>query len=505
MRLALLILALALASTKAQAAPLGARRFALVIGHDQGHRGEERLRFARSDAERVASALRDVGGVAAGDVVRLVDDGDDAFDVIKAFDELDARVRAAESETQLLVYYSGHADPTSLHLGASALPLAVLDEKMRNSGATVRVLVLDACRAGTLTRVKGDGDDELAAAGYAVLTASTANEDAAESDELQGSFFTHAFVAGLRGAADDDGDQRVTLDEAYRHAFAQTVRRSTAAATVQHPTFRYELRGRKDVVLADFSGARSQLLVPSDVDVIVFDGGHVVVEVARGDVGRSVAVDPGVYDVVVRARDAVYEGAVVVEEGAAAVVDLNDFTSSSYARLVRKGGSDSGVVVGVGVGGSVIGYGDLASLSSLSVAVPVALALVTVTPRLDLGYGRDGDSPVVPGRVITIDRHYASGRLVVAAGPVVDLPGVTLGVDAFLGLQGLTELTIRNYAGNGDGLGVVIGPVVGAGVGAQLPFLDRWFVDAGVESSLWLIGSSVKGAVGGRLQLGLYL
>lgn len=66
----------------------------------------------------------------------------------------------------------------------------------------MRVLVLDACRSGALTRVKRGRivqpfaithDAGLRGEGM-VLTASSANEDAQESDELRGSFFAHALV-----------------------------------------------------------------------------------------------------------------------------------------------------------------------------------------------------------------------------------------------------------------------------------------------------------------------
>ena len=56
------------------------------------------------------------------------------------------------------------------------------------------------------------------------LAATAASEDAQESDELRGSFFTHYLVSGLLGAADEDGDGAVTLAEAYDHAYAATLR-----------------------------------------------------------------------------------------------------------------------------------------------------------------------------------------------------------------------------------------------------------------------------------------
>ncbi len=166
----------------------------------------------------------------------------------------------------LLVYYSGHADAGALHLGGSRLELAELEQLVRGSAAAFRLLVLDSCRSGALTRVKGGTpippfdiqlNERVTGEGAVFLTSSSASEDSQESDELKGSFFTHALLSGLLGAADENGDGKVTLDEAYRHAYEATLRASSRTlAGTQHPTFQYDLRGTGDLVLASLD-ARS--------------------------------------------------------------------------------------------------------------------------------------------------------------------------------------------------------------------------------------------------------
>ena len=44
---------------------------------------------------------------------------------------------------------------------------------------------------------------------------STSSDASQESDEIGGSYFTHYLVSGMRGAADANGDQLVTLAEVY--------------------------------------------------------------------------------------------------------------------------------------------------------------------------------------------------------------------------------------------------------------------------------------------------
>ena len=59
------------------------------------------------------------------------------------------------------------------------------------------------------------------------MTSSSENEAAQESERLRGSFFTHALLTGVRGAADASGDGKVTLGEAYQFAFNETLAQTT--------------------------------------------------------------------------------------------------------------------------------------------------------------------------------------------------------------------------------------------------------------------------------------
>src|SRR4029079_16699288 len=122
-------------------------------------------------------------------------------------------------------YYSGHADGEGLLLGSERFTYRELRDRLAQSRAQVRVAVLDACNTGSATRPKGgkpgtgptfavapvrvNGADILAAAGDEEL--------AQESSEIEGSFFTHHLISGLRGGGDLDGNGQVTLAEAYAY------------------------------------------------------------------------------------------------------------------------------------------------------------------------------------------------------------------------------------------------------------------------------------------------
>jgi hypothetical protein len=344
-------------------------RVALVVGQNSGEPDEVRLRYAEEDAEKVARLLRDLGDFEAEDVTVLR--AETAATARRALIRLNERLRADTSgESLLFVYYSGHADARALHLGGTQLPVDELESLVRGSPAKTRVLVVDACRSGALTHVKGSKpappfDIQVAIAapveneGAVFLTSSAVNEVAQESDDLRGSFFTHFLVSGLRGAADGDGDQRVTLNEAYAYAYEGTLRASSRSlGGTQHPTFSYDLRGHRDVALTRLAprGGRPMgvLALPTTRSYLVLAGGAdgvVVAETPRGPPARGLTLPAGGYFVRGRGRDDLVEGSVSLAANQHVVVDEHSLQRVAYARLVRKGGGERDIAWGAMAGG----------------------------------------------------------------------------------------------------------------------------------------------------------
>ena len=332
------------------------QRFAVIVGNDVGQGDDARLRYAESDARRVSQVLRDLGGFEAADTVVLL--GEDAASARRTLIAVNDRIRAAQAlpdtQTLLFTYYSGHADALALRLGTSRFELGELTQLVRGSAATFRLLVVDACRSGVLTRVKGGrpvaGFDlsksaGLRGEGLAFLTASSANEDAQESDEIRGSFFTHAFVSGLLGAADRDADGTVVLDEAYRYAYDATLRATSRTfAGTQHPTFAFEMRGQESLALTRpgaTAASRATLSFPAGIDFLVLQGGAqgvVAGEVFGGVPARTLSLRPGRYFVRGRGRDVLFEGSIDAPAGKVTSIDPTRLDRVQYARLVRKGG-----------------------------------------------------------------------------------------------------------------------------------------------------------------------
>jgi hypothetical protein len=359
---ALLWLVLPLATAAARV-----ERFAIVIGNNHGAADEAALHYAEADASRVHEVLRELGGYEPANMVLLRgESADTARSTLIAFnDRIRQATSAPNTDVVLFVYYSGHADAERLHMSGTALSMKELAQLVRGSAAQFRLVVLDACHSGALTRSKGARvrppfalpGERSAGEGVAFLTATSESEDAQESDALRGSFFTHAFVSGLLGAADRDNDGRVVLEEAYRYSYEATLRAtSRTLAGTQHASFRYDFSGSGDIVLTEPEAHRTErasLTFPARGEFLLMrdsDAGAVVAELTGRAENRRISVRPGRYFVRMRGPDVMYEGTLEAAAGSSQEVDVSGFTRIEYARLLRKGMGDARAVHGVETG-----------------------------------------------------------------------------------------------------------------------------------------------------------
>lgn len=346
-------LVLAICSSPALA-HAGVERFAVIVGNDTGAADEGPLRYAASDAQRVYDVLRDLGGFQPVNMVLLRNESADTLrrTMIAVNERVRSAVSVPDTQAMLVVYYSGHADADALHLGSTSLEIIELAQLARGSAASFRLVVLDACRSGALTRVKGGRvkapfalpDETLPGDGVAFLTASADSEDAQESDALRGSFFTHSLVTGMLGAADYDRDGRIVLDEAYRYAYQNTLRATSRTRSgMQHPTFRYDMRGQGDIVLTrpeSYVSARAQLTFPTGFGFLLMRNdaeGMVIAELSEASSQRTLSVRGGRYFVRARGRDVLYEGTLDAAVGVTTPVAIDQLERLEYAQLVRKG------------------------------------------------------------------------------------------------------------------------------------------------------------------------
>jgi hypothetical protein len=258
---------------------LPVERYAVYVASNYGGQSLERLRYARSDARRLAETMREVGGIEDKNTVMLVDPTRD--DVDDAFDAVSATIKRNEGRarrTEFLFYYSGHSDEDALLLGDDRYEYGKLKASLSKIPSDVHVVMLDSCFSGNFVRAKGGTkqkpflmDDSTIVQGHAYLASSSEHEESQESDAIQASYFTQSIVTGLRGAADTSGDSKVSLNELYHYAFNETLS-STESSTVgpQHPSYNITLVGSGDLILTDISEAESVLMIPPAFEGRVF-------------------------------------------------------------------------------------------------------------------------------------------------------------------------------------------------------------------------------------------
>lgn len=490
-----------LRGTSAWALP--ADTWLVAIGSNVGEPDELALRFAERDAQQFADVLRQQAGVTSRRTLMLL--GEDAAAVRRALQDLNAEIRGqvvAGQPSALVVFYSGHADAGALHLKGSVLPLDELRKIVQGSAAAVRLLVVDACRSGTITRVKGvqatetfaiQLEEPSVAEGMAILTSSAAGESSQESDRLRGSFFSHHLVNALRGAADRNGDGRVTLTEAYAYTYDQTLRSSGRTLELQHPTYAFDVKGREDLVISTAGTPQGQTgrLRLGDASLYLVaeerEGGPIVAEVSPSHAQAQLLLPVGSYFVQQRLRSEYREYQVRLAAAADIVLQQQPYRSVQYDRLVRRRGGSGARVHGLtllgGVHGALVAGEDVAGQLVLGYGVDLPWLSIGARVRGSLASGASVDGLVA-------QEHYelAAGLLVQR---FVDLRYLSFafglyaeGVYHRQEFRSDRQLTARNAFGFGFGGLLSLEVPLGRGLGLRVEAgpLTELFPQAAIEN-----------------------
>jgi len=464
-------------------------RYALLVGSNDGGTDRVLLRYAETDARAVSAVLSQLGGVEPANRRLLLDPT--RSELLRAFDDLRQRLaKAPGSRTEVVFYYSGHSDETGLLLGGEHFGYKDLRATISGLPAQVRIGILDSCASGAMVRGKGGVrrapflvDASTDVKGYAYLTSSSADEAAQEADRIQGSFFTHSLVTGLRGAADVSRDGKVTFNEAYQYAFHATLAGTERTSYgPQHPGYDIQMAGSGDLVLTDLRATSAGLALGASGagDTTIRDAeGRLVVELAKTS-GQPVdlGLAPGTYKVVVRQDTRFAEKLVTLEEGDRALLADTDF------RWNR--------------GEVAVARGDVGS------AKPESGFRMTLFPGV--GIPRDDDvldhvvlnwaigrSAELQGYAASLGGYYVEGD---AKGAMTSIGGNVVGGE----LDGAQLAVGFNSAGELDGFQWAQGGINMAGPvqGTQLALINKAQDVQGAQLGVINVGGKVEG-----LQLGL--
>jgi len=480
------------------------RRFALAAGANYGGAGRTPLQYAVTDAEHFVRVLEGMGGVDPADRILLCEPGVQEF--CRAIEGLARKVSDCPAEsgrTEVVLYYSGHADEKGLRLGEGRLPYRSLRDQMDAIRADVHITVLDACASGAITRLKGgqrqkafllDASSDMK--GYAFLTSSSEDEAAQESDHIGASFFTHYLVSGMRGAADVSGDGKVTLGEAYQFAFHETLSRTaTTRAGAQHPAYDINLAGTGDVVMTDVRQTAAGLVLSEDLNGRFFirNAARQLVAELYKPAGRQVelGLEPGIYDVHFEREPSLFASTVELVDGQRQVLGAENLDLVEREGTVLRGGpvprtnslarrhrielragwnQGGGVVEATQVGGirTSVDVGDLLVALSYgywaqeNLATTLTFTVLGSKVNTAVGHGTSSDVTSIVSALLGLRYYFPSSTygqalrpyITAAAGPYI---GSTARNET--GAQIITDVTTRGAPGGhlGGGVDVPLG------------------------------------------------
>lgn len=345
----LVAVAVCLWAARAGAAPI---RVLVAAGEARGLAEQGVLKHANQDAERVRNVFVRQGRVDPGRAFLVQNATKQSLFAALGRARATARTHPRD-EVTLIFYFSGHGDRTHLDLHGEAVPLGEIRRRVNQIPAGLRLVIIDACRTTDPMRKKGVSAaspfsiavNPSPATGSVWLYATADGEAAQESDALAGAVFTHFFVNGLRGAADENRDHRVTLGEAWSFAYHQTLYRSARGSGVlQRPAAKYDLAQSAPLVLTYKSRRDATLTLPParDTHYLVYATGSKTVAAELWAVPAhpaAVSLPPGQYVVQRRGRGGAAAIRLSLGSHEKRTLHNADFRPVAVEELAAKGGT----------------------------------------------------------------------------------------------------------------------------------------------------------------------
>jgi hypothetical protein len=320
-------------------APKPVIRYGLFIGANDGGKDRVLLKYAASDAKKMADVLSDIGGMSERNMLLLIDPSvEEIRKSIRSVNERMSHTKPDSRRSEFFIYYSGHSDEYGLLIGEETYTYKELRNDIETVDADVNVAVLDSCASGAFTRLKGGirykpflVDDSSDMEGHAFLTSSSENEASQESDRIEASFFTHFLISGLRGAADSTKDGKITLMEVYQFAHAETLASTEGSmAGPQHPSYEINLNGTGDLVITEITNMSAGMIVKTDVEGRLFirnGQGKLIAELRKAEgIPITVALSPGNYSVILSKENRTFQSSIILRDGDKTEIGSDDFS-----------------------------------------------------------------------------------------------------------------------------------------------------------------------------------
>ena len=232
------------------------RQWAVLVGIEK-YQKVKPLQYTTNDVQVLAETLQSRGAFERNCVSEMVDNArNPAFRPTKKnlLDQVPKLLSQAVEADRVILYFSGHGirdDAGNLYLvpidgdptdpAGTMIPLDWLKQQLDRCKASFKLLILDACHAGSETigdrarKIPIEQIEELFkdVPSVIMLASSTASETSQIWADKRQSLYSYWLNQGLKGHADFDADGIVNIDELYNYVSNHVTR--TARVVFNQP------------------------------------------------------------------------------------------------------------------------------------------------------------------------------------------------------------------------------------------------------------------------------
>lgn len=226
--ISLFIILLAVLSGSAQTP----KKFAVIVGCADYQNNRLDLRYPDDDAYRYYAYLKSCSGGNIDDenIAVLIDEAATKQNIIST---MNAVFSKAGANDMLIFYFSGHGSegafcPTDItDQFSSLLSHDEVKSIFKKYPAKYKICFADACFSGSIYQ-GNPGQSATTSSGQqetnvVIMMSSTPSQTSQENPKIRQGAFTYYLLKGLKGAADRDADQTITLQELFPYVKANVL------------------------------------------------------------------------------------------------------------------------------------------------------------------------------------------------------------------------------------------------------------------------------------------
>jgi len=207
------------------------RKFAVVVGCADYQRSDMDLRYPDDDAYRFYAYLKSCegGGIPDENIAVLIDEAATKNNIINTMNSIYSK---ASADDMLIFFFTGHGAegafcPTDISSDYSSLLLH--DEVkaiFKKYPARYKICMADACFSGSIyqgTQTSYPPSSHSSETSVVIIMSSALNETSQENPKMRQGAFAYYLIKGLKGSADRNEDNIITLEELFPYVKANVM------------------------------------------------------------------------------------------------------------------------------------------------------------------------------------------------------------------------------------------------------------------------------------------